>query len=118
MRIPGMAHKTISCLACVVLVAILALNPTPAIAKERTAVMPQTHAVTLFKTHCYSCHDADSEEAGVNLEDISYEASSDLENAALWQKILNAINSGEMPPRDAELYGRLHLRPERAAVDP
>lgn len=69
---------------------------------ERRAAMPKVHAQALFKAHCFDCHDSSAEEAGINLEDISYEVSSDVENAALWQKILNAINSGEMPPPDEE----------------
>ncbi|MEM8668149.1 MAG: DUF1592 domain-containing protein [Planctomycetota bacterium] len=66
---------------------------------DRVARMPKEHA-SLFKTHCFDCHDSASEEAGVNLETLSYDVSRDMETAGLWQKVLNAINSGEMPPED------------------
>ena len=69
--------------------------------QERRAVMADSHA-KIFRNHCYDCHDSDSEEAGVNLEDISFDVADSLENAELWQKILNSINSGEMPPEDEE----------------
>ncbi|QDT11064.1 DUF1592 domain-containing protein [Stieleria marina] len=65
------------------------------------AEMPRVHQV-LLKKHCFDCHDSGSEEAGVDLETISYEISASVENAELWQKVLNAINSGEMPPEDSE----------------
>ncbi len=65
------------------------------------AQMPTKHAA-LFEQHCYDCHDSSSEEAGVNLESISYGVSDSIETAELWQKVLNAINSGEMPPEDSQ----------------
>ncbi|MEM9366501.1 MAG: DUF1592 domain-containing protein, partial [Planctomycetota bacterium] len=70
-----------------------------AIEESHVARMPKEHA-SLFVTHCYDCHDSSSEEAGVNLETLSFDLSQDMETAGLWQKVLNAINSGEMPPED------------------
>ncbi|MEM8911169.1 MAG: DUF1592 domain-containing protein [Planctomycetota bacterium] len=61
--------------------------------------MPRRH-VELFRQHCFDCHDSASEEAGVNLESLPLEVSRDVGTAALWAKVLNAINSGEMPPED------------------
>ena len=65
------------------------------------AAMPAKHAA-VFKKYCYECHDAGAEEGGVNLEDISFDIARNIETAERWQKILNAINSGEMPPEDSE----------------
>ena len=55
---------------------------------------------SLFKTYCYECHDSVIEEGEVNLETISFNISEDVETAETWQKVLNALNSGEMPPDD------------------
>lgn len=66
----------------------------------RVAKMPSEHS-GVFEAHCYDCHDASSAEAGVNLESLSFDISRDMETAGIWQKILNAINSGEMPPEDS-----------------
>ncbi len=68
---------------------------------ERKALMPKQHSA-LFRAHCYECHASESEEAGVNLETISYDVAASVENAELWRKILGAINSGEMPPKDSK----------------
>lgn len=65
------------------------------------AAMPQKHA-EVFRKYCLDCHDSDTQEGSVDLEAISFEISKDIPTAERWAKILNAINSGEMPPRDAE----------------
>lgn len=81
---------------------VLLTAPQLALAADaRQAVMPGKHA-TVFKTYCYDCHDASSEEAGVNLEDLDFKLSRDIGTVELWAKVLNAINSGEMPPEDSE----------------
>ena len=52
-----------------------------------------------FENHCLDCHDADTEKGSVNLEDLSFDLGT-IESAEKWQKVLNSINSGEMPPED------------------
>jgi hypothetical protein len=63
-------------------------------------VMPKHH-VSFFKNHCLDCHDAATEEGSVNLEDISFDLGT-IKTAEAWQKVLNVINSGEMPPKDEQ----------------
>jgi len=70
-------------------------------APERRAMMPQKH-LNVFKTSCFDCHDAETQEGNLNLEEISLEISKDIPTAERWAKILNAINSGEMPPEGSE----------------
>ncbi|MGI9471546.1 MAG: DUF1592 domain-containing protein, partial [Rubripirellula sp.] len=43
-----------------------------------------------------------SEEGNLNLEAISFDIGNDIPTAEQWAKVLNAINSGEMPPDDSE----------------
>ncbi len=64
---------------------------------SREAIMPSSHA-EIIETYCLDCHDAFTEEAGINLEDINYNIAHDIKTAELWQKVLNTLNSGEMPP--------------------
>lgn len=63
----------------------------------REAKMPTKHA-EVIEEYCLDCHDAFSEEGSVNLEDIHYNLAHDIQTAELWQKVLNVLNSGEMPP--------------------
>lgn len=52
-----------------------------------------------FKDYCVECHNAEKQKGKLRLDDISFAIES-VENAERWQKILNALNSGEMPPED------------------
>ncbi|MEY5026660.1 MAG: hypothetical protein RLZZ244_2188, partial [Verrucomicrobiota bacterium] len=60
-----------------------------------------------FKSYCTECHNAEKQKGKVRLDDLSFGMDS-VENADRWQKILNQINSGEMPPEDSK-------QPERGA---
>jgi len=60
---------------------------------------PQEHQ-TFFKKHCLDCHDSATQEGGVDLEALSFTIAT-IEQAERWQKVLNVLNSGEMPPEDS-----------------
>ena len=61
-------------------------------------VMHDRHR-TLLKEHCEGCHGADKQKGKFRVDDLSL-AVNDLQTAERWQKILDAINSGEMPPQE------------------
>lgn len=65
------------------------------------AIMPSKHAA-VFQKYCYECHDTSSQEGNIDLEAIPFEVSTNIVTAERWAKVLNAINSGEMPPKDSE----------------
>jgi hypothetical protein len=60
--------------------------------------MPETHFEVLHN-YCLNCHDSIEEKGGMNLEDVSFSLDT-IEAAETWQKVLNAVNSGDMPPED------------------
>ena len=62
---------------------------------------------TFFKDYCVECHNENKQKGKLRLDDISFALDS-VENADRWQKILNQINSGEMPPEESK-------QPEREA---
>ena len=62
------------------------------------ATMPEKH-FAVFEKYCLECHDALTEKGEVNLEDLSFSLTDDIETAELWNKVLDAMNSGE-PPED------------------
>lgn len=68
---------------------------------DQQAVMPKHH-VAVFETYCFDCHNSDTQEGMIDLETLPLTISDDIPTAERWAKLLNAINSGEMPPRDAE----------------
>ncbi len=67
------------------------------------ARLPEKHRA-FFKAHCLDCHDSETREGKVDLETLSFGITT-IEQAELWQKVLNALNSGEMPPEDSEQPG-------------
>ena len=67
-------------------------------AEAPVALLPEKH-FEFLNNYCLKCHDSVEEEGNVNLEDLSFNMGT-LETAELWQKALNVLNSGEMPPED------------------
>ena len=67
-------------------------------AKQPDVSMPAKHRA-LLKSHCFKCHNADKQKGRVRLDDLPFNLTG-AQTAERWQKILNALNSGEMPPED------------------
>jgi hypothetical protein len=67
------------------------------------ARLPEKHRA-FFKAHCLDCHNSEAQEGKVDLETLPFRVTN-LEQAELWQKVLNALNAGEMPPEDSEQPG-------------
>ncbi len=64
------------------------------------AELPGRHKAFLEK-HCVECHGAEKQKGKLRLDDISLTVDTP-GKADRWAKILNSINSGEMPPEDAK----------------
>lgn len=62
------------------------------------AVMDQRHKA-LFQETCVSCHGPEKQKGKFRLDDLPFEIK-DIETAEKWQKVLNQMNSGDMPPED------------------
>jgi hypothetical protein len=75
-------------------------------AESPHAALDAKHRAFL-KDYCIECHNEKKQKGMLRLDDITFTLDS-VENADRWQKILNQINSGEMPPEDAK-------QPERVA---
>lgn len=73
---------------------------TTACAEAPAAVLPQQHQA-LFKKYCFDCHNSQAKEGGVDLQSLSFNLNT-VESAERWQKVLGALNSGEMPPKDQQ----------------
>ena len=55
----------------------------------------------LLAEHCLECHGPDDAQASFRVDTLT-RAIDSVEMAERWQKVLNALNSGEMPPADAK----------------
>ena len=74
-----------------------ACNANAAVEKPRAVIGKAGHA--LLQTHCERCHGMEKQKGNFRIDDLSTDIA-DLPTAERWQKILNALNSGEMPPED------------------
>lgn len=54
-----------------------------------------------FNDYCIECHGSQTQEGKLRLDNISFAIGS-VEQADRWQKILNQLNAGDMPPEVAE----------------
>lgn len=68
------------------------------LAEPAQALLDAKHRAFL-KDNCLTCHNAEKQKGKIRLDEITFTLDS-VEKADLWQKVLNSINSGEMPPED------------------
>ncbi|MEY5025426.1 MAG: hypothetical protein RLZZ244_954, partial [Verrucomicrobiota bacterium] len=69
-----------------------------AVQEPAKAVLSERHRAML-KEHCEGCHGAEKQKGKFRLDDLSFSLT-DLSTADRWQKILNVLNAGEMPPEE------------------
>lgn len=75
---------------------LVAWNVSIARAESPAVTMPDEHRA-LLESHCIKCHDAKEQNGQVRLDDLDFNITN-IETAERWQKILNVLNAGEMPP--------------------
>jgi hypothetical protein len=81
------------------LASLSVLQVVPLKAAEPPAATLDAKHRAFFQSYCLDCHNAEKQKGKVRLDDIAFTLDS-VEKADLWQKVLNSINSGEMPPED------------------
>lgn len=62
------------------------------------AIVPERHR-PLLKEHCQGCHGPDKQKGKFRVDELPSSITT-LRDAERWQKVLNQMNSGEMPPED------------------
>ncbi len=61
-------------------------------------------AKPFLKAHCLECHGAETQEGDVSFHKLT---GVDADNFGIWQRILEQVQLGEMPPKDEEQPSRL-----------
>ncbi|MBA2114158.1 DUF1592 domain-containing protein [Bremerella alba] len=77
--------------------AVIGLPCASLLAAELPKVAVENTQYAVLQKHCILCHSGEDAEAAFRIDDLSLDIN-DIETAARWQKVLNALNSGEMPP--------------------
>ena len=80
------------------LLLIAAAFPAARAAETPAGAMAERHRAFLA-SNCQGCHGPEKQKGKFRVDDLPL-AMTDLPTAERWQKILNALNSGEMPPED------------------
>ena len=89
-------HRRLAALLLVPLVAPR-LPPAAAAADEPPrAVMPAEHG-PLLREHCAKCHGDEKQEGTFRVDDLPFTITT-VEAAERWQKVLDQLNAGSMPP--------------------
>lgn len=88
------------------LCAVLSIGSAVWAAEVPKVLLEEKHR-SFLREYCVECHGPEKQKGKLRLDDVSFAIDS-VEKADRWQKILNQINSGEMPPEDAKV-------PERGA---
>ncbi|EDM27053.1 hypothetical protein LNTAR_07409 [Lentisphaera araneosa HTCC2155] len=83
--------KLTSTLSCLFIGLSMQAAPPQAILAEKN--------FDFLANYCLNCHDEEKQEGKINLEDLDFHIKT-IEQAETWQKVLNVMNSGEMPPED------------------
>src|SRR5262245_19590081 len=79
-----------------------ALLSAEEVAKEPATIDMAAYAKQvrpLLAKHCFECHGPDQAEGSLRLDSLAPEFAT-ITQTRLWTKILNRIESGEMPPKD------------------
>jgi hypothetical protein len=93
-----MALRSFLAPIAIVLFAAPVLLGAQAPATPPRAEMQSKHQLFL-KDHCVQCHGPEKQKGKFRVDTLPL-AVNNLENAERWQKILNSLNSGEMPPEE------------------
>ncbi|MAH13395.1 MAG: hypothetical protein CMO33_06595, partial [Verrucomicrobia bacterium] len=81
---------------CLIVSALFAV--TLIASAELVVQLPEKH-LDFLDAYCMDCHDSDTKKGKVDLEALPLLVKT-IEHAELWQKVLNVLNSGEMPPEN------------------
>ena len=65
-------------------------------APSRAAELPKQHH-SFIEDNCLKCHNNDKKKGKVNLESLPFRITN-VQDAELWQDVLDAVNAGDMPP--------------------
>ena len=82
-----------------ILTSLLIAAATAHAAEGAPHAMVQERQRTLFQNYCQKCHGAEQAKGKFRVDDLSFTITN-LETAEKWQKVLNQMNAGEMPPED------------------
>jgi hypothetical protein len=98
-----------------ILLIILALTVPATAAQPATTSLPHKTLAPFIEQNCKRCHGPKKQENKLRLDTLSLEINNST-SAQRWQDILDALNAGDMPPKDAKQPARDELTEVLAAL--
>jgi len=77
----------------------LSIHAFPHAAEVKNGAVMNNKHQALLEANCVSCHGPEKQKGKFRVDDLPFEVTN-LETAEKWQKVLNQMNSGDMPPED------------------
>src|SRR5687768_17180657 len=78
-------------------VAAVVTGKQPTAKNRKVAANFDKEVQPLFDRYCYGCHNDEKKKGDLSLKSLKYDSSS---HRAIWEKVLNNVRSGEMPPEN------------------
>lgn len=91
----------------VIFAALLLVSPLLQAAESKPHVVMNQRHRALLQDYCQKCHGAEKQKGKFRVDQLSFDIEN-VETAEKWQKVLNQMNSGDMPPEEEK-------QPPRAA---
>ena len=85
---------------------VLTLAWLPAAGRPLSAAVPVRSVEAIIQQHCVACHGPSIQQASLRLDTLPTDFAGDARAAETWHDVRDALNRGEMPPRDATPLGR------------
>ena len=86
------------CLCLTLVLVLIAFTANPG--KETPSGFSQ-EGIPFLKQHCFSCHAGDQPAAELALDSFTDNLSL-IENRDIWERVLDMLTTGQMPPPDSE----------------
>jgi hypothetical protein len=83
------------------LLALLLLQPLSFVWADAPSVAMGEQHKPMFQEHCISCHGEKKQKGKFRVDTLPFEINT-VQDAERWQQVLDAMNSGDMPPDDEE----------------
>ena len=91
-------NYTLRCLCLILMLALVAFTANPG---EKDTTDFSKNGALFLEQYCFSCHAGDQPAAEVSLDSFT-DNQSLIKNREVWDRILDMITTGQMPPSESE----------------
>ncbi|MCS5630928.1 MAG: hypothetical protein NZ744_08855, partial [Pirellulaceae bacterium] len=71
-------------------------------AKPPSSRLYRLNILPILQSRCFSCHDSETQEGDIRLDNLGWGSAAGLSDVVTWQKTKQMLDKGSMPPKDAD----------------